>query len=122
MSAQHETFGEFLECKRKEKQLSIRKLAEMLKITPAYLSDIEKNRRYAPDKEKLDEISRILNIENEEKDLMFNLAGKSKGEIPPDLPEYIMEKDVVKVALRTANITNASDEDWLKFIEQLRRK
>ena len=42
MSEQYQTFGGFLEDKRKEKSLSIRKLAELLKITPAYLSDIEK--------------------------------------------------------------------------------
>ena len=53
---------------------------------------------------------------------MFDLAGETKGEIPPDLPEYIIEKDIVKVALRTANKSNASDEDWKQFIEQLKRK
>ena len=46
------TFGSFIETRRKQKQISIRKMAEMLGITPAYLSDIEKNRRYAPDKKK----------------------------------------------------------------------
>jgi transcriptional regulator with XRE-family HTH domain len=122
MSEQYRTFGSFLEIKRKEKSLSIRKLAELLKITPAYLSDIEKGRRYAPDKEKLEEIARILVLSEEEINVMFDLAGESKGEIPPDLPEYIIEKDIVKVALRTANKSNASDEDWKRFIEQLRRK
>lgn len=122
MSEQYRTFGSFLEIKRKEKSLSIRKLAELLKITPAYLSDIEKGRRYAPDKEKLEEIARILVLSEEEINVMFDLAGETKGEIPPDLPEYILEKDIVKVALRTANKSNASDEDWKRFIEQLRRK
>ena len=42
MSKDFKTFGDLLEFKRKEKGLSIRKLAELLKITPAYLSDIEK--------------------------------------------------------------------------------
>lgn len=36
------TFGSFIETRRKQKQISIRKMAEMLGITPAYLSDIEK--------------------------------------------------------------------------------
>lgn len=122
MSEQYQIFGGFLEDKRKEKSLSIRKLAELLKITPAYLSDIEKGRRYAPDKEKLEEIARILILSEEDKNIMFDLAGKTKGEIPPDLPEYIIEKDIVKVALRAANKSNASDEDWERFIEQLKRK
>jgi transcriptional regulator with XRE-family HTH domain len=121
MSEQKITFGIFLAAKRKDKSLSIRKLAELLKITPAYLSDIEKDRRYAPDKEKLDGIARLLSITEEEKNIMFDLAGKSKGEIPPDLPEYIIEKDIVKVALRTANKNNASDEDWERFIDQIKK-
>ena len=116
------TFGSFIETRRKQKQISIRKMAEMLGITPAYLSDIEKNRRYAPDKEKLLEIARILMLSKEEIDLMFDLAGKSKGELPPDIPEYIMDREIVKVALRTANQNNATDEDWKAFIERLKRK
>ncbi len=38
------TFGSFIETRRKQKQINIRKMAEMLGITPAYLSNIEKNR------------------------------------------------------------------------------
>lgn len=122
MSKDFKTFGDLLEFKRKEKDLSIRKLAELLKITPAYLSDIEKGRRYAPDKERLENIAKILLLTEDEINIMFDLAGETKGEIPPDLPEYIIEKDIVKVALRTANKSNASDEDWKQFIEQLKRK
>ena len=122
MSKDFKTFGDLLEFKRKEKGLSIRKLAELLKITPAYLSDIEKGRRYAPDKERLEDIAKILLLTEDEINIMFDLAGETKGEIPPDLPEYIIEKDIVKVALRTANKSNASDEDWKQFIEQLKRK
>lgn len=122
MSNPNITFGSFLEEKRKEKQLSIRKMAEMLGITAAYLSDIEKGRRYAPDKEKLMDISRILMLNEEQMNIMFNLAGQTKGEIPPDLPDYIIEKDIVKVALRMANKSNASDAEWEAFIEKLKRK
>ena len=122
MSKDFKTFGDLLEFKRKEKGLSIRKLAELLKITPAYLSDIEKGRRYAPDKERLEDIAKILLLTEDEINIMFDLAGETKGEIPPDLPEYIIEKDIVEVALRTANKSNASDEDWKQFIEQLKRK
>lgn len=42
--------------------------------------------------------------------------------MPPDIPEYIMDREIVKVALRTANQNNATDEDWKAFIERLKRK
>ncbi|ALS28816.1 Xre family transcriptional regulator [Paenibacillus sp. 32O-W] len=119
MSNHNIAFGSFIEKRRKAKQLSMRKMAKLLGITPAYLSDIEKGRRYAPDKEKLFEISRILVLSEEERDEMFDLAGQTKGEIPPDLQEYIINKDIVKIALRIANKNNASDKDWEVFIKNL---
>ena len=39
-------FGEFVKAKRQEKEISLRKLAEELGIVPAYMSDIEKGRRF----------------------------------------------------------------------------
>ena len=49
----NEKFGQFVRNKREEKKINLRKLAEILDIAPAYMSDMEKARRYQPDKEKL---------------------------------------------------------------------
>ena len=49
----NEKFGQFVKNKREEKKINLRKLAEILDIAPAYMSDMEKARRYPPDKEKL---------------------------------------------------------------------
>ena len=54
-------FGKFIEKKRKGKNITLRGLASMLSIAPAYMSDIEKGHRYPPDKEKL-EAKTVLNI------------------------------------------------------------
>ena len=115
------TFGEFIEKKRKEKDITLRGMAENLGIAPAYMSDIEKGRRYPPDMEKLLDIARILNMSEEERDLMFDLAGEGKSTISPDLPENIMSSDIVRVALRKAKNT-ATEEDWAKFLEILKEK
>lgn len=114
-------FGEFIEKKRKEKDITLRGMAETLGIAPAYMSDIEKGRRYPPDMDKLLDIARILNMSEEERDLMFDLAGEGKSTISPDLPEYIMSSDIVRVALRKAKNT-ATEEDWAKFLEILKEK
>jgi hypothetical protein len=45
--------------------------------------------------------------------------------VSQDLPEYIMDKDIVRVALRTAKDVDATDEEWQEFIahlEERRRK
>jgi len=46
-------FEDFLQGKRTEKQITLRKMAEMLGITAPYLTDIENDRRNPPEMEKL---------------------------------------------------------------------
>jgi len=111
-------FGRFVEQKRKEQGITLRGLAGELELAPSYMSDIEKGRRYPPDKGKLEEIARILKLSKEDKDLMYDLAAMAKeNTVSPDLPEYIMEKDIVRVALRKARDKNVSDADWKRVIE-----
>ena len=104
MNAQFTTFGSFLQKKREEKQITLRKMAEMLGISAPFLSDIEKDRRNPPEMAKLEEISRILALSDDEKSLMLDLAGKARNSVAPDLPGYIMERDYVAAALRTATL------------------
>jgi len=45
---EHNQFGKFIESKRKKMDLSLRKMAMMLELSPAYVNDIEKGRRNPP--------------------------------------------------------------------------
>lgn len=113
-------FGEYVKAKRLKKDVNLRKLAEILGIVPAYMSDIEKGRRYPPDKEKIYKIAEALSLSEEETNEMFDLAALAKeNSISPDLPEYIMGTEKARVALRMARDINASDDDWMKVIELL---
>ena len=122
MNTQYQNFGEFLQRKRTEKQITLRKMAEMIGITVPYLTDIEKDRRNPPEMEKLELISQILMLNDEDKTTMYDLAGKKRNSVAPDLPDYIMEHDYVSAALRTARDLDASEADWLKFVEELRQR
>ena len=122
MSTQYQNFGEFLQKKREAKQITLRKMAEMLKMSAPYLSDIEKGRRHPPEMDKLDLIAQILLLSDEERTVMLDLAGKMRNTVAPDLPEYIMERDYVSAALRTARDLDASEADWLRFVEELRQR
>lgn len=97
-------------------------MAEMIGITAPYLTDIEKDRRNPPEMEKLETIAHILNLSDEEKAIMFDLAGKKRNSVAPDLPEYIMERDYVSAALRTARDLDASEQEWLNFVEDLKKR
>jgi transcriptional regulator with XRE-family HTH domain len=122
MSTQYQNFGEFLQKKREAKQITLRKMAEMLKMSAPYLIDIEKGRRNPPEMDKLDQIAQILLLSDEERTVMLDLAGKMRNTVAPDLPEYIMERDYVSAALRTARDLDASEADWLRFVEELRQR
>ncbi|SKA84351.1 Helix-turn-helix [Caloramator quimbayensis] len=122
MNSNVNSFGEFIAKKREEKEITLREMAKKLDITPPYLSDIEKDRRNPPEKSKLDLIAQILNLSEDEKRYMYDLAGKKRNEVSPDLPDYIMERDYVRMALRKAMDVNAGEKEWLKFVEELEKR
>lgn len=122
MNAQYKNFGDFLQKKREEKHITLRKMAEMLGISAPFQSDIEKNRRNPPEISKLEAISQILALSDEDKSLMLDLAGKARNSVAPDLPPYIMEHDYVVAALRTARDLDASEQEWMRFVEELKRR
>ena len=114
------TFGEFIANKRATAGITVRGMAEKLDISPGYYGDIEHDRRVPPT-ETLDKLIEIFHLNDEEKILLFDLAGKARDEVSPDLPNYIMENDFVRVALRVAK-EKASADDWQKFINDLENK
>ena len=94
---------------------------EELDITAPYLSDIEKTRRNPPEKHLLEKMAVTFNLDSDEKDRMFDLAGEGRKEISPDLPEYIMETPIVRAALKKAT-HNATEDHWKRFIKDLDNK
>ena len=113
-------FGKFIETKRKAKNMTLRGVAAELGIAPAYMSDIEKGHRYPPDKDKLELIVKILSLDTEEANYLYDLAaGERENSVSPDLPEYIMGTEKARVALRLARDNNLGDDTWQKMIELL---
>lgn len=116
-------FGKFIETKRKALNKTLRGLAADLNIAPAYMSDIEKGHRYPPDKDKLEKMAELLNLSEEEKNKMFDLAaGEKDNSVSPDLPEYIMGTEKARVALRMARDNGATDATWQKIIDMLEKE
>lgn len=115
-------FGEFIAQKRVEMGITLRDMASRLGVTAPYLSDVEKDRRNPFDMDRLTMLATILQLTPEENALMFDLVGKKRNSVAPDLPEYIMERDYVSAALRTARDLNAGEEEWLRFVEALKNE
>ena len=116
-------FGEFVREKRMAAGINLRKLAEILGIAPAYMSDIENGHRYPPEKEKISKIAQTLHLSQEETDKLFDLAaGNKKNSVSPDIADYIMEQDKSRVALRIARDKGAGEKEWEKIIRILEGK
>ena len=122
MNMNNQNFGEFLQTKREQQNITLRQLAEKLDLSAPFLSDVEKGRRNSLDMDRLVMLRKILNLSDEEYETMLNLAGKQRKTVAPDLPEYIMERDYVSAALRTARDLDAGEAEWQRFVEELKNR
>ena len=98
----------------------MRGFAAEINIAAAYLNDIEKGNRLPPARH-LETIAKALHITGDELHELYDLAGKDRKGSFADLNEYILKKDVARVALRTARDYRISDRQWEKFIEDIKR-
>ena len=113
-------FGEYLKQKRTEKGVNLRKLAGLLEIAPAYLSDIEKGKRNPPSLEIMNKIVETLDLNETDRNTFFDIAAKEReNTVAPDISHYITENATVRVALRKAQSLNLSDLEWVKIIENM---
>lgn len=82
-------FGEYLEEKRKSRNYTIRLFARRVNISYTYLADVEKGRSKAFKLEILNKIIEVLQLDEKETDMLYDLAGKSRDTIAPDVEEYL---------------------------------
>lgn len=120
-------FGEYIRSKRLEKSISVRKIASLLSCSPSYVVSVEKGIRNPFDKERLLQLIDILELSEEEKNTLFDLAGRDKkvkagDTVAVDLSEYIKENDHIRAALRTARDLNATQEEWFQFVKDLEER
>lgn len=118
-----QTFGSFVREKRQSIGLSLRTLAAKLDLSPVYMSNIENDRRTAPSQEYLERMAMLLQLDKPEREWMLDLAAKSKqNRVSADLPNYIMDREIVRAALRTAREADATDQEWQDFIDRINRR
>ena len=115
-----QTFGTFVRSRRQEIGISLRTLAAKLEISPVYMSNIENDRRGAPSRPHLERLEQVLQLNRTETEEMLDLAAKSKSDrVSADLPDYIMDREIVRAALRTAKEVDATDQEWQEFIDRI---
>lgn len=122
MIKKYDSFGAFLSEKREERDISLRELARQLGVSAPFLSDVEKNRSAPFIQERLEKAAEIMHLSIEEKTQMYDIVGRQRDSVAPDLPEYIKGRDYVSAALRTARDLNAGEKEWQQFIDELKKR
>jgi len=118
-SPQTESFAAFVTRKRKEHNMTMRALANVLGVSGPYLYDVEQGHRNPLKKENLEKMAAFFELDEEETALMFDLAGIDRGIVPLDLPDYILNNTYVRVALRKAKKKCIANEIWQDFIDRI---
>ena len=101
------TFGDYIRALRQERTLGQRELSRRLGISAAYLNEIEKGERPAPSVDILKAMASELEIEPIE---MFDLAGRSRRALPPDLQDVVRETPEIISFLRSVNNSGMPDQ------------
>jgi transcriptional regulator with XRE-family HTH domain len=93
--------GELIKNKRQARKWSLRRLAESIGVTPAYVADIEAERRL-PSADLRARISSVLGISPEELEA-------ADDRLSPDLREWIEERPLLSTLLRSLRVSPESD-------------
>lgn len=117
-------FGEFVRQKRREKELSIRVLAEMLGISPVYQSSIETGKRYAPSYEILQRMVSLFGLDEDEQAYFYDLASESASEktVPMDIVTYINDNEHIRALIRAARDGKVSDDEILRLVNKAKKR
>lgn len=127
MNEKHLRFGELIRKKRlaDPREITQGEMAKQLGISLAYVSEIEHCRRKPFDAESIEKFCAYLNLPEDTKTLLFDLAAKERHIIPADIEEVLMYDEIgnmARFALRESNAGNVTTEDWKKFIQEIEKK
>ena len=118
-----QTFGSFIRNRRMARGLTLRGMAAKLDLSPVYMSNIENDRRAAPTQEHLERMAMLLQLDKADREQMLDLAARSRQDrVSADLPDYIMDREIVRAALRTAREAGATDQEWQEFIDRIQKR
>lgn len=107
--------GKFINAKRQEHNTSLRTLALTIGISSTYLSDIENGRRSRLSNEYLLKLADALNLNDEDRAKLFDLASEKNDTIPLDISKFIKDNEEVLAFLR-----QASKGDYEEFLRRIK--
>jgi len=120
-------FGDYIRKKRlaDPRGLTLSDMSKVLGISLSFLSDIEHKRRRAFSPDQIELFADYLELSDEEKAWMYDLASRESGEIPSDIEDIMMYEEagsMARFALRQTKAGNVTEEDWKQFIRMIEEK
>ena len=120
-------FGEYIKSKRiaDPRELTLKDVAMRLGISLSLLSDIEQGRRKPFDSKKIEEFCTYLELTDEDRSRMYDLAARETGEVPSDIDDTLMYTDIGDMARHALRLSNAgviAEDDWREFIRGVEEK
>ena len=111
MTAQKPKFGTFIRERRTAKGYSLRRFAELVGVSPTYLSHVEQGKVDSPP--TADRIQKMAELLGESPDELFAMAGR----VPEDLPKIIHSQPEAMPALLRA-VKGLTPEQLKKLQDQ----
>ena len=125
-STEEMDFGEYIKALRIAEDRSLRQTAIAIGVTPQFYSDIENRKRNVFTPERLESLKKYLHLSDEQTDIMYNKAAEARKNrcayVPQDFSGYIIDREYVMAALRTAKSLDADRHDWQLFVDDLKRR
>ena len=111
-----QAFGDRVRKAREAKQITLRKFAEIIGISPTYLSKVERGDFDPPGEEKIKKIADAL---GEDPDELLALAGKVSSDLPDIVRKHPRE---MAAFLRTARNLSAGEIERLEASVRKKQK
>lgn len=110
-------FGKVLRAKRLEKKITLRKFAELVGVSPTYLSQVEQCNVVPPTADRVERMAELL---GENSDEWIAMAGR----VPEDLVEIIQESPTELSSFLRAvrGMTPEQMRQLQKAVERIKRK
>jgi len=120
-------FGDYIRKKRLDdpRGLTLSDMSKALGISLSFLSDIEHKRRKAFSPDQIELFSDFLDLSDEERAWMYDLASRENREVPSDIEDIMMYEEagsMARFALRQTKAGYVTEEDWKQFIRKIEER
>lgn len=119
MERNNERFGDFIKRHREQKGLYLREVARLLGLSPAYICDMEKNRRNPLYNDKLYKLSAILGLTQDDEDRLFDYSARELHKVPYDIKDIFYNEagDMFRQALRLTKKGILTIKEWERLLK-----